>query len=275
MTPEEIVAKFAHPIDNFKPITGQPSDTDLKRLREAVAPLLLQILYDEMGAVHNLIGLIRPETAYFARYGEAFLEPTRVGVYDPNTNDNATAIVRARLEASHKAKHDNHANFETTRREMTQFVLAFNADTWVRELRQTDSLYTEVGPKYPFSQLQSGCTGRHALDLLVLHNKMQRYHLEVEGIPEYINMLEDSQRQSGRAGRTISDETLLLFASTDMITSVRFLRAKDNWEERAERNKTWSKRKTAYKRAHAKAKVKAQSNNGSLKFEEDNYSARK
>ena len=44
MTPEEIVAKFATALDNFGSITEQPSDTDLTRLREAVAPLLLQIL---------------------------------------------------------------------------------------------------------------------------------------------------------------------------------------------------------------------------------------
>ena len=62
---------------------------------------------------------------------------------------------------------------------------------------------------------------------------MQRYHLEVEGIPEYINMLEDAQRQAGRSGRTIANDTLLLFASTDMLTSERFLRANDDWEERA------------------------------------------
>ena len=70
---------------------------------------------------------------------------------------------------------------------------------------------------------------------------------------EYINMLEDAQRQSGRAGRTISDETLLLFSSTAMLTSERFPRANDDWKERAERDKTWPQRKSAYKRAHTKA----------------------
>ena len=51
-----------------------------------------------------------------------------------------------------------------------------------------------------------------------------------------------------------------------MLTSERFLRANDDWEERAERDKTWSQWKNAYKRAHAKARVKAQANNGSVKF---------
>ena len=58
MTPEEIVAKFATALKKFEPITGQLSDTDLTRLQEAVAPLLLQIPYDETGGKHTLIGLI-------------------------------------------------------------------------------------------------------------------------------------------------------------------------------------------------------------------------
>ena len=147
MTPEEIVAKFSRYLDNFDPIDGQSSNTDLMRLREAVAPLLLQIPYDKTGAVHNLISIIRPEDAYFARYGEAFPEPTRVGAYDSNIDNNATAVICARSEATHKAKHADCATFETARRETTQFVLAVVSDTWVRGLRDNDLLYTEVAPK--------------------------------------------------------------------------------------------------------------------------------
>ena len=60
-------------------------------------------------------------------------------------------------------------------------MLAVVADTWVRELRYIDSIFTKVAPKDIFAHLQAGCTGRHALDLLALHNEMQRYHLEVVG----------------------------------------------------------------------------------------------
>ena len=127
MTPEDIVAKFAHSLNNFEPIGGQPSDSDLTRLREAVAPLLLQISYDKTGAVHNLIGLICPEAAYVARYGEAFPKLTRVGSYD-------TAVVRARSEAAHKEKRADRATYETARRETTQFVLAVVVNTWVLKI---------------------------------------------------------------------------------------------------------------------------------------------
>ena len=116
MTPEEIVAKFSHSIDNVEPVNGQLSDTNLTRLREAVAPLLLQIPYDETGAVHNLIGPIRPEAPYVARYDEAFLNPTRVEAYDANIDNDATAIIRAHSEVAHKEKRADRATYETARR---------------------------------------------------------------------------------------------------------------------------------------------------------------
>ena len=96
MTSEEIMAKFAHSLDNFDPIVGQPSNSDLTRIWEAVAPLLLQIPYDETGAIHNLIGLIRPETAYVARYGAAFPKTARFGAYDPSIENDSTAVVCVR-----------------------------------------------------------------------------------------------------------------------------------------------------------------------------------
>ena len=80
-------------------------------------------------------------------------------------------------------------------------------------------VYTDVAPKSLLAHLQVGLTGRHALDLLALHYEIQHYHLEVEGNPEYINMIEDAQKQAGKAGRTIAEEMFLLFASTDMLTT--------------------------------------------------------
>ena len=67
MTPDEIVAKFLAALDNFEHILDQPSDTNLTRLQEAVAPLLLQITYNKTGRTHNLIGIIRSKTAYLKR----------------------------------------------------------------------------------------------------------------------------------------------------------------------------------------------------------------
>ena len=116
MTPDDIVSKFSVALDNFEPITDQPSDSDLTRLREAIAPLLLQIPYDEMGGVHNLIGIVRAKPAYLKHYGEAFPKPMRVRAYDLEIDDNDMAVVRARLEAAHKARRADRTTYDTTRR---------------------------------------------------------------------------------------------------------------------------------------------------------------
>ena len=80
------------------------------------------------------------------------------------------AVVCAHTEAAHKAKRADHAIYETSRRDTTQFVLAVVADTWVRELQDTEMIYTEVTLKDLLSNIQAGCTGRHALYPLALHN---------------------------------------------------------------------------------------------------------
>ena len=155
--------------------------------------------------MHNLIGIVRAKPDYLKCYGKEFPKPTRVGAYNLDIDNDATAVVRARLKAAHKARRADRATYDTARRETTQFVLAVVADTWVRELRDPKTIYTEVYPRDLLAHLQAGCTGQHALEILALHNEMQRYHLEVKGIPEYINMLEDAQRQAGWAGRAISE----------------------------------------------------------------------
>ena len=155
MNPEEIVAKFANSLKQFELIAGQPSDTNLTRIREVVAPLLLQIHYDETGAVHNLIGLIWTEAAYITRCGTALLEPMRVVVYDATIDDDASAVVRARTEALHKAKRADRATYEKLQRETAQFILAVVDNTWVSELRDTDTLYTYVAPKALLAHLKA------------------------------------------------------------------------------------------------------------------------
>ena len=197
MTTEEIVSKFANALKKVDPIDRQPSDTDLMRIREVVAPLLLQIPYDKTGGTHNLIFLIRSVAVYTTRYGAALVQPTKVRAYNVEIDNYSTAVVRALTKAVHKSKRAYRGTYETARQETAQFILAVVKDAWVRELRDMETLYTDVAPKVLLAHLQSGCTGCHAFNLLALHNEMQRYHLKVEGIPEYINMLEDAQKQAG------------------------------------------------------------------------------
>ena len=86
-------------------------------------------------------------------------------------------------------------------------------------------------------------------------------------------MLEDSQKQVGRAGQTIANEKLLLFTTTAMLTTKIFPRNNNDWEDLAESAKTWGNWKESYKKAHAKARIKAQARKGTVKFGAANSAA--
>ena len=94
----------------------------------------------------------------------------RVRTYDASIDDEALAVVRACTEAAHKAKRANRATYKTEQQETAQFILAVVDNTWVRELRDTKTLYTDIATKALISHLQAGFTGSHALNLLALHN---------------------------------------------------------------------------------------------------------
>ena len=85
---------------------------------------------------------------------------------------------------------------------------------------------------------------------------MQTYHEDMEGNPEYINKLEDSQKQSTRVGNPITDPTLLLFAANAMLHTNRFPRANKSWEELPGADRTWARWKAIYQKADMAKKVK-------------------
>ena len=146
------------------------------------------------------------------------------------------------------------------RRKTASFILKAVEDTWVQELKDPETFYTDVAPRDLIDHLEAQCTGRHAIDILALQDEMHNYHIEYEGIPEYINALEDAQRRAKRAGGdreyVITNATLLLIASTVLLKIQQFPRVNDKWEDLARAEKTWAKWKAMYKREQSKARVK-------------------
>ena len=84
MNSEDIRATFADAEATFTPIVDRPNDTDILRITNALAPLLLEIPYDD-GAMgrHNICGIIAPRptnTPYTAR---AFSAQPKLAASDP------------------------------------------------------------------------------------------------------------------------------------------------------------------------------------------------
>ena len=267
-TPEEIHTLFAEALAAFEPIVGQPSDADLFRLREAISPILLNIPYDMVnGGADNLVGLIMPTATYVAIYEKEFDRPKPLKSYDDTIDEKATNVTRARAENIHRAKLADYGNYVAAERNTRDFILRAVEDTWVRELRDPDTFYSRVHASALLDHLQTTCGGLHALDILALLNRMQEYHKDEPGIPEYINMLEDAQKTSVRAAKygttdAIQDGTLLSIATSAMLSTAQFPRANDAWEDLPRTQQTWPKWKAHYREAAKKAKVKRMAADG-------------
>ena len=95
--------------------------------------------------------------------------------------------------------------------------------------------------------------------MLALQNEIQQYYLDTEGIPKYVNALEDSKNQSKRAGNYIEFDTLLIIATKVMLSNESFPWAEEIWEDLSKYKKDWSAWKKLYKADGQRTKVKKQS----------------
>ena len=224
MSPEEIVAKFSEALKLFEPIEYQPSIRDLTKILKFLTQLLLQIPFDETEGKDNLVGVINLTSNYQSRYGQAFVIPQRVGAYDEAIADDAKAVMRSKMEAKHRARRVDKSTYETARQETVHFIFRVVEDTQVWELRDAVKFYTNVEPWMLITHLRQHATGRHVFDLLALMEQMRQYNMEYEGIPEYINALEEAQKMAALSDaiNTIADGMLLLIASTSIHKSQRF-----------------------------------------------------
>jgi hypothetical protein len=220
-------------------------------IRDLLYPLLLDIPYDEHGAHprHNLIGIIEPTATYATTWGAAFPMPLRPPAY-PVVADDAAAGIRKRREAEHAILVRDHASFEAAERATAKFLRDAVDEIWYRDLRDARSFYTNVTAKQLIDHLDANCGGLHPSELVNLPTEMMGYYAEAEGIPEYINMLEEAQRKLARANLPMSDAQLLAIASTAILASGHFPRPTDEWEALAPNAKTWGAWKTHYRAAH-------------------------
>ena len=70
---------------------------------------------------------------------------------------------------------------------------------------------------------------------------MRMMHVSTDTIPQYIVALEKAQLQAARAEMPIPDNYLMMVATKAMLSSERFPRAKEDWEDLEKVSKLWMK----------------------------------
>ena len=107
--------------------------------------------------------------------------------------------------------------------------------------------YTKRTTKELLDQLQVVHTGHHAINLLVLQDKMRTMHVTINTIPQYIAVLDKAHLQADRAEMPIPDNYLMMVATKAMLLLERFPQANKYWEDLEKVSKSWMKWCEIYK----------------------------
>ncbi len=62
------------------------------------------------------------------------------------------------------------------------------------------------------AHLDANSGGLHAINMISLHLNMTQYYVQVDGIPQFLVMMEDAQKKAKWAGMPIADVKLVTMA---------------------------------------------------------------
>jgi hypothetical protein len=154
------------------------------------------------------------------------------------------------MEAVHAVLLRDYASHEAAERGTVKFLRNTIDELWYKDLKNPRTFYNSVTAMAFFDHLEDNCGGLHPSELINLPTEMISFYQKTEGIPEYINDLEDAQRKLARAKLPMSNEQLLAIASTAVLAAQHFPCATDEWEALPPAAKTWAAWKTTYRAAH-------------------------
>jgi hypothetical protein len=204
-----ITLLFKEARDTFPPIEGKPTDGNLQSIRKNLLPILMEIPYDQLGGTHSLVGILTEARRYATDHGGAtFIRPLRLPLYNVTIADDATTVVPVHTESAHQAKLKDYASFEADERGAAKFLCEVVNEVWYNNLKDADTFYTKVTAREIIAFLDANSGGLHAIDMISLRTNMHNYYTQADGIPQYINMLEDAQKKATRAGMPACDDGL-------------------------------------------------------------------
>ena len=249
-----ISALLAKAAESHPRISGQPTDDDIFKMTEVLYPILHNAKYDMIvvpGHInHNLVGLIQHTTSYAATWGAPFPRPLRPPPYDTHIPDDATPVVRNRMEAAHATVVSDFEVYNAAEEGTSAFIRAVVDDVWIKPLRDPVTIYNSVTAYTLIEYLRTNSGGLHNIDLALLPSEMLHYYANEDGIPEFILALEKAREKLARGGVPMSDATLLATAHSQVMASLHYPEATREWERLPPTSKTWTAWQLKYREAN-------------------------
>ena len=131
-------------------------------------------------------------------------------------------------------------------------------ETWFKEIEDPDTFYTNVTALKLLEHLTEFFSGLHTVDAVEIPQGMKTLFNDAEGIPQYINAMEDVQRKSKRAKLVIIDEYMHTVALKLLLQSGEYETETREWSKLQKTQQTWTKWKTTFRETYvAKIRYKA------------------
>jgi hypothetical protein len=209
------------------------------------------------------MAILMEAAKYEAEHGNAkFVRPIRLPLYDKNIANDATSVIRVHAEAAHKSRLDDYASYEAAERDVAKFLRNVVDEIWYNDLKDANTFYTKVTAIEVMALLDANSRGLHAIDMISLHTNMTQYYMQVDGIPQFIVMMEHAQKKAKRAGMPIADVELVMMASAAVLAAQHFPREVDDWEGLPAVDRTWRAWKVAFRLTHLKHQRQLQASGG-------------
>ncbi len=96
------------------------------------------------------------------------------------------------------------------------------------------------------SLLDINSGGLHALGMILLCTDMMQYYVQADGIPQFIVMMEDAQKNAKQAGMPITNVELVMMVLAAVLAAQHFPHEVDNWEGLLAGSCTWQAWKVAF-----------------------------
>jgi len=170
MTPDGITHLFKEAYDTFPPLEGKPTDDDLLAIQECILSLLMVIPFDQLNGIHSLTVILTEAAKYKSEHGNAtFVRPARLPLYD----------------------------------KIAKFLHNVVDEIWYNDLKDAETFYTEFTAIEIMALLDTNSGGLHAVDMISLRTNMTQYYVQADGSPQFIIMIEDTQKRAKRVGMPI------------------------------------------------------------------------
>ena len=220
--PEEVTLALKDVSDTFTTIVGKPDNNDLLAISNMIISSLVQVVkFDATNTGHELFGVIESDEDYLETTGQTatFVIPPVLTIYESSIPANATAATCRKMEATRAEAINDHDLYDVVNADCCAFILAAVEDVWYCELRDSQTIYSQVTAKRVLAHLCDVCTGREKIDAITILPLMMTMYKEVGSIPEYINELEDALKCAARADLPITDKQVMAITSHAVLDS--------------------------------------------------------